>query len=136
MLRITALALALSACTTLDAPLDEAAPPDESGQPELVVSGDMPARPPVSQPEALVTDMCDEATYTDAPWTTVSSTHLSLSFPAGTAADLDRADLVMRLEAAYTDIRAQLGITTEPQVTVNLSPNRVAAEANGKGMGR
>ena len=135
MLRITAITLALSACT-IDAALPEDDASDVSGQPDLVVSGETPEAPGVQQPEAIVTDMCDDATYTGAAWKSQSSSHFNLSFPAGSPADLEQAAIVTRLEAAYADIRTQLGITAEPQLTVNLSPSRIAAQANGKAMGR
>lgn len=132
-----AVTVALSACT-IDAaqPEPEDGTSDVSGVPDLVVSGEMPEAPGVQQPEAIVTDMCDDATHTDAAWTSQSSSHFNLSFPAGSPADLEQAAIVTRLEAAYADIRTQLGITAEPLLTVNLSPSRVAAQANGKGMGR
>lgn len=135
MLRITAITLALSACT-IDAAPPEDDPSDVSGVPDLVVSGDTPEAPGVQQPEAIVTDMCDDATYTDAAWKNRASSHFNLSFPAGSPADLEQAAITSRLEAAYADIRTQLGITAEPILTVNLSPSRVAAQANGKAMGR
>jgi hypothetical protein len=137
MLRITAITLALSACTTMDVSgPDETSSTDVTSPPDLSVSGEVSVTPTPQEPEALMTDMCDDATYTDAPWKSQTSPHFTMSFPGGSPADLDRSALVSRLESAYADIRTQLGITLEPTVTVNLSPSRVAAQANGKGMGR
>lgn len=135
MLRIAATIVALSACT-IDAAQPDDDTSDGSGLPDLVVSGQTSETPAVLQPEALVTDVCDDATYTDAAWKSQSSAHFNLSFPAGSPADVEQAAIATRLEAAYADIRSQLGITAEPQLTVNLSPSRVAAAANGKAMGR
>jgi hypothetical protein len=137
MLRITAITLALSACTTEPLPIEGDPSNDLAAAPELVAIG-ASASVVVQQPpvEALVTDMCDEPTYDTAPWTDHVSSHFWLTFPAGSAPDQDRAAITSRLEAAYTDIRTQLGISEEPTLYVNLSPSRNAANANGMGMGQ
>jgi hypothetical protein len=135
MLRITAITLALSACTTEPVSIDV---DPSNGATSAEVDGAQVAASVIVEPppvEALVTDMCDEPTYDSAPWKDEVSTHFWLTFPADSAPDRDRAAIASRLESAYADIRMQLGIAEEPTLYVNLSPSRNAAAANGMGMG-
>lgn len=94
-------------------------------------TGDAPA-----DPLPLVADMCDEAPYTGATWQSLSTAHFTLSYLPGTVADEQKLEIGARLEDAYATIRAGLGVTTEPVITVNLSPSRTAAAAHGKAFGR
>lgn len=146
MRRLAILSLALSGCTTELV--------SDSGEPSLdplppsvneLAAGTDPASPEEIDPglqveeqpfTPLAADMCDDPAYSDVTWKTQTSPHFVLTFPGYSAPDTDRAEIVARLEAAYSDIRTQLGITAEPQLYVNLSPNRIAAQANNKGMGR
>jgi hypothetical protein len=93
-----------------------------------------PETPPATTP--LVTDFCDDSTYPNGTWLSHTSQHFTLQYLAGTAAEKDRQAIAARLENAYSDIRAQLGIAAEPGFTVNLSPSRSAALAHGRGFGR
>jgi hypothetical protein len=138
MLRITAFTLALSACT-LDAAIpEEADPADTSETSGSIAAGEPNAAASLIQPppEALVTDTCDDPTYDTAPWKDYASEHFWLSFPEGSQADFDKVAIANRLEAAYADIRSQLGVANEPTLYVYLSPSRTAAAANYMGMGQ
>jgi hypothetical protein len=84
----------------------------------------------------LVTDMCDEPTYSGVSWQVLSTDHLVLSFLPGTEAAADAAAIAERLEAAYEEIRESLGVPTEPVIAINLSPSRRAAYAHNFGFGR
>ena len=79
--------------------------------------------------------MCDEPTYENETWLDASSDHFTLHFLPGTAADQDQHKIADRLEAAYDEIRDALGITSEPLLTVNMSPSRNAAYEFGFGFG-
>jgi hypothetical protein len=143
VLRLATSVLALSACTTdvldddrLPFPAPTATevagtngtddPDDTDTGPHFEEQGFTP----------VTADMCDEPTYTVLPWKTLTTPHFTLQFPGSSAPNTDRTEIAARLEAAYADIRMQLGITAAPQLIVNLSPSRVAAQANNKGMGR
>src|SRR5258705_3133447 len=92
-------------------------------------------RAPELDPIPLVTDRCDDASYTGMTWKSVSSPHFTINYLPGTPAEADRIKIDLRLEDAYTDIRSNLGITAEPSITVNLSPNRAAATEKRYGLG-
>ncbi len=163
MRRLAALSLALASCTTepvsdetdpgndlRGAPVAQSTegapgasnePGDQAGEEPGDESSEEPDQDPGPQFEEqslspLVTDLCDEPTYSGVTWSTFTSAHFTLTFPAGSAPDVEHQQIADRLEQAYTDIRTNLGITAAPLITVNLSPSRVAAQANGKSMGR
>jgi hypothetical protein len=94
-----------------------------------------PVPPSVIEPTPIVTDTCDDNPYTGATWDSLTTQHFTLQYIPNTAAEFDRLVIARRLEAAYTDIRGKLGITDEPVFTVNLSPSRTAASANGRAFG-
>ena len=94
--------------------------------------------PVTPEPEAvtIATDLCDEPTYAGVTWQSHTSPNFTLNYLPGTAAEHDRLVIAARLELAYADIRSQLGITAQPPLTLNLSPNRAAATAHNRGLGR
>lgn len=124
--RFLFLALAAStACT--GAPVDSIE--DDVGETEHAIYD--PANPPTP----VATDACDEPSFPGATWSSQSSAHVTLYYIAGTAADTDSAAILAAREAAFTNIAAALGVTPPGPIAVYLSPNRLAATSNGKGMG-
>lgn len=95
-----------------------------------------PATPATPETVAIATDYCDDDAFAGATWQSYGSQHFTLRYLPNTPAEVDRQVIAARLEMAYADIRAQLGITAEPLLTINLSPNRTAATAHGRGFGR
>jgi hypothetical protein len=87
-------------------------------------------------PPPLDVDLCDDPTYPGVAWVSATSAHFHIHYLPGTAAERDREAILNRLEKAYTEIRARLGVTATPTISVHLSPNRVAAVAHGRAMGR
>jgi len=120
------LALAASTACTGSAPdmLE-----DEVGQTEQALYD--PANPPAP----VATDACDEASFPGATWSSQSSAHITAYYIDGTAAQTDIAAILAAREAAYGAITTALGISDNPTITVYLSPNRLAATANGKSLG-
>jgi len=96
------------------------------------IDADKAPPPPVE----LATDLCDDSTYAGMTWQTASSPHFVLNYLPNTVAQYHRSAIISRLESAYADIRDKLGISVQPTLTVNLSPNRTAAAAYGFGFGR
>ncbi len=114
---------ALCACTQTDAIEDEV------GQTEEAIYD--PAQPPTP----VATDACDDPTYAGTPWSSQSSAHMVAYYFPGTAAEQDVAAILAAREAAYADISSKLALSVSPTISVYLSPNRLAAGANGKGYG-
>jgi len=101
-----------------------------------VQTPDEPIIPGITEPTALVTDFCDDNAFAGATWLSYSSAHFTLNYLPGTPAETDRFAIAGRLEAAYADIRSQLGVTATPSFTVNLSPSRAAAYQHNRAYGR
>src|SRR5690349_19388898 len=81
-----------------------------------------PAEPGVEpEPVAITTDFCDDSQFTNATWLSYTSPHFTLNYLPGTPAETDRQVIAARLELAYADIRARLGVASEPVFSVNLS---------------
>lgn len=116
---------ATTACT--DAPVDSIE--DDIGE------SDHALYDPANPPAPVATDACDESSYPAATWLSQSSAHITAYYIAGTAAESDVASVLAAREAAYASITTALGVTSEPTISVYLSPNRLAATANGKSMG-
>lgn len=129
-----ALVLALSACAVDPVVDEETDPTRDLPSPDFDLGDDAPVDPAPMTP--IATDMCDEPMFQDATWHDSTSDHFTLHYLPGTAADQDKWKIVERLEGAYTEITSALGITTEPKITVNLSPSRNAAWWFGYGYGR
>jgi hypothetical protein len=121
---------ALAACTacTSGVPLD-ASEEDAVGESEHALYD--PANPPTP----VATDACDDPSYPGATWSSQSSAHVTAYYIPGTAAETDIAAILAAREAAYADITGALAITATPTISVYLSPNRLAATANGKALG-
>jgi hypothetical protein len=94
-----------------------------------------PVTPVTPEAVEIATDYCDDDAFLDATWQSHTSQHFTINYLPGTAAERDRQVIAARLETAYADIRAQLGITAEPALTINLSPSRTAARAHSVGLG-
>ena len=90
---------------------------------------------PANPPTPVATDDCNDPNHAGQSWSSTSSAHLVAWTLPGTAAESDVASILAAREAAYTDITTRLGITTEPTITVYLSPNRLAAAQHGKSFG-
>ncbi len=128
--------LALVGCAT--DPTD-----DVDGRPATdlpVFHGDLdtPEENPEEEPALvpLVADMCDEPTYSGVNWLAKTTEHFTLAYLPGTRAEADADAIGERLEAAYSEIRTTLGVPTEPEFLINLSPSRRAAYAHNTGFGR
>ena len=123
----TLLAASTAACTPTNDALDEG---DDS-------LGDLSQEiyDPAAPPTSVATDTCDDSTYAGAVWSPTSSAHFTAYTIDGTAAQAGVAGVLAKRESAYEDIRAQLGLTAEPTISIYLSPNRVAAIANSRGLG-
>lgn len=120
--------LALAASTACAGPATDSIE-DEVGETEQALYD--PANPPTP----VATDQCDEQSYPGATWSSQSSAHITAYYIDGTAAATDVAGILAAREAAYAAITSALGITSEPIISVYLSPNRLAATANGKSLG-
>ena len=118
--------LAASACASDDTQAEDEADVGETAS-ELY--------DPASPPAAVATDACDDSTYAGESWSSTSSDHFTAWYLPGTAAEADAATILAVREAAYADIRTQLGIVETPTIDVYLSPNRLAAGAHGRGLG-
>jgi hypothetical protein len=90
---------------------------------------------PANPPAPVATDACDDPSYPGATWSSQSSAHVTAYYIAGTAAETDAAAILAAREAAYTAISTELGLSVTPTISVYLSPNRLAATANGKSLG-
>ncbi|HEU5060829.1 MAG TPA: hypothetical protein VFU21_30070 [Kofleriaceae bacterium] len=119
--------LAMAAACSQTPPLDSIE--DELGESEHAVYD--PANPPAP----VATDACDDPSYPGAAWASQSSAHVTAYYIAGTAAETDAAAILAAREAAYGAITSALGIAATPTISVYLSPNRLAATANGKSLG-
>jgi hypothetical protein len=133
MNRLIVLAPLLAGC--LDGAID-AGMPYVDDRPGSQTPGEMPPNPVTPEPIELEADYCDDDAFAGVTWQSYASQHFTLSYLPNTPAEVDRQVIAARLEAAYADIRAQLGITAEPSLTINLSPSRIAATAHGRGFGR
>ena len=100
----------------------------ELGETEQAATG--PVTPTPLAPEA-----CDDPTYVETPYSSTSSGHFTAYYIPGTAAEGDLAAIFAAREAAYADITSKLGVTTEPTISIYLSPSRVAAQAKNRGYG-
>jgi hypothetical protein len=111
--------------------------PDVDVRPGAQAPGEplTPDDPATPEAVAITTDYCDDDAFMAATWQTHTSPHFTINYLPGTPAETDRLVIAARLEMAYADIRAQLGITAEPSLTINLSPNRTAAKAHSVGLG-
>jgi len=85
------------------------------------------APPPVA-PEV---DPCDDSASENATWIRAASAHITLHAVEGTAAATEASALLAQHEAAYTSVRASLGLVAEPSLQLILSPNRATAAHYG-----
>jgi hypothetical protein len=115
--------VAFSGCTPTDSIEDEVGEIEEA------------IYDPSNPPTPVATDGCDDPTYAGATWSSQSSAHVVAYYIPGTAAESDIAAILAAREAAYADITSELGISTAPTISLYLSPNRLAASANGRGFG-
>ena len=90
---------------------------------------------PANPPAPVATNDCDDPTHAATPYSSTSSGHFVAYYIPGTAAESDLAGILAAREAAYTDITTALGITTEPTISLYLSPSRAAAQAHSRGYG-
>ncbi len=133
MKRLAALALLLGGC--LDGAVEDTGDgPKASWDRPTLQTPDEPDPVP-AEPSEVTTDFCDDNAYANVTWQTYYSPHFQLNYLPNTAAATDRLAIAARLENAYTEIRANLGVTTQPIFTVNLSPSRTAATQHGRGFG-
>ena len=90
---------------------------------------------PSNPPAPVATDACDDPTYAGTDYASTASGHFVAYYIPGTAAQTDLASILAAREAAYADITSKLSITTEPTITLYLSPNRLAAQAHTRSFG-
>jgi hypothetical protein len=88
----------------------------------------------VVPPPAL--DPCDEPTFAGSTWIVAHRGSFQFRYFAGTAAERDLDAIAANRQRAYDEIRSILGIDESPVITVNLSPNRVAARYHRLGLGQ
>ncbi len=77
-----------------------------------------------------------DPSYPGATWSSQSSAHVTAYFIPGTVAEGDIAVILAAREAADTPITSALTLSATPTISVYVSPNRLAATANGKGLGK
>lgn len=128
--------LSLAGCAAQTGSDEAPAAPTADTDPRTAQGDSTDTEPTEPEPTPLAVDMCDEPALAGVTWQTHTTPHFTLSYLPGTAAESDKLAIANRLESAYAEIRANLGVTTEPTFIVNLSPNRVAATQHNKGMGR
>ena len=90
---------------------------------------------PANPPAPVATNACDDDTHAATPYASTAQGHFVAYYIPGTTAETDLASIFAAREAAYADITAKLGITTEPTISVYLSPSRVAAQAHSRSYG-